>query len=107
MLKDDLKEWTDFDVAEFALACDIGLMAKDIDPYPKFIFWSNNSVGTSLSIMLASLVDSGVLEMNDDVQYRWNPNFKGEWEKCSRCHGAGVTSDQGADVCCSLCNGQG
>lgn len=28
-------------------------------------------------------------------------------DRCPRCHGAGVVSGQGADVCCPLCGGQG
>jgi hypothetical protein len=44
--------------------------------------WSNNPIGDMLMQQLELLVEQGVLEKRDepDLQFRWNPAFKGDWE---------------------------
>jgi hypothetical protein len=46
----------------------------------KHVFWSNNPLGNALHAILDRLVEIEALELNDDVQYRWNSAFKGSWE---------------------------
>ena len=81
-LKHHLADWTDCDRAEYELAVCLGLMTPDT-PFAtraKHVFWSDNQVGNALHAILNQLVEIGVLQMNDDLQYRWNSTFKGSWE---------------------------
>jgi hypothetical protein len=82
VLKEDLKDWQDIDAAGFILACDIGLMKKgDFQVKAKHVFWSNNAIGNVLYDILDKLVEIGVLENDtEELRYRWNPLFKGDWE---------------------------
>jgi hypothetical protein len=84
-LREALADWTDWDSAEQELACVLGLLGDDRYA-PKWGFWSNNPIGEMLSTMLRQLVDGGAPEYRDDprltdYQVRWNPAFRGEWEK--------------------------
>jgi hypothetical protein len=81
-LRDALNEWTDWDVAGYALAVSLGLMAARQDwGGEKHVFWSNHPIGNMLYGMLDELVTHGVLETRDepDRQYRWNRGFRGDW----------------------------
>lgn len=85
-LKNLLSEWTAFDVAEFYLACALGLMKWDDwptgTPIPnKWIFWSNNPIGNMLHKTLEAIVQAGILEENGDNQFRWNASFVADWDK--------------------------
>ena len=83
-LKIQLDDWVDWDVAAYYLAQSLGLMdemvsfAKDA----KHVFWTDNVLGNILHGILNELVSCQVLERRDepDIQYRWNPSFKGSWE---------------------------
>lgn len=82
IFRDRLREWQDFDVAEYALAESLGIVepgAWDYDsPIPhKSVFWSNNPIGESLSRTLYLFVDARVLERNDNAQFRWRPGYDG------------------------------
>lgn len=81
-LREALREWTDFDGAEHALALCLGLMSPGISfaTDAKHVYWTNNPVGNVLSEILQELTRVGILELNDDLQYRWNPSFRGTWE---------------------------
>lgn len=46
-------------------------------------------------------------ELCDNCGYRYNIKNKNSPDDCTRCKGAGVLSDQGADVCCPSCGGTG
>ncbi len=79
MLRELLDNWTDADVAGYYLACSLGLMEYD----PSFgvfrdlkgVFSTNNVVGNALFKMLDIMVEGGLLEMNDEFQYRWAASF--------------------------------
>jgi hypothetical protein len=83
-LKTELANWQDWDVACYILSQNIGLMNADssLQTQAKHVFWSDNPVGNTLIDILNQLVEVGVLEKRDepDLQYRWNPEFKGTWE---------------------------
>ena len=82
-MKELLKDWTDFDIAGYYLACSLGIVKYDetFDEFrrTKSIYASGNPLGNSLYETLETLVKLGILETNDDG-YRWNKNFKGYWE---------------------------
>lgn len=86
-LREELAEWTDIDVAQYYMACSLSLMNHDtvLDSFQdaKHVFWTNNEIGNMLYKMLEGLTKTGALEKRDepDLQYRWNANFKGTWEK--------------------------
>ena len=82
-LREALADWSDWDGAGYALGICLGLMP----PEPgwgraKHVFWSNHDIGNMLYAMLDQLVTASVLEKRDepDIQYRWNPAFRGSWE---------------------------
>ena len=80
--RERLRDWQDFDVAEYALAEALGLVppgAWDFNsPIPhKGVFWSNDPLGEALSKTLNHLVEAGVLEKNGDAQFRWRPGYEG------------------------------
>jgi hypothetical protein len=75
-LSERLKDWQDFDVAEYSLGVVLGLFKEEVgkpifDCAPKWIFWSNNPLGNVLSIILQQLCAIGVLETNEETQFRW------------------------------------
>jgi hypothetical protein len=78
-----LTEWTDFDCAARALGISIGLFTpeQDLPLTLKHVFWSRNPVGEALNAMLMELVHAGVLLYDDDLRFKWNPDFKGTWER--------------------------
>ena len=84
-LREAFSDWRDWDSAGLALAVCLGLMPP---PAPgggwgnaKHVFWSNHPVGNALAKILDDLAAAGVLERRDDpdIQYRWNPSFRGDW----------------------------
>ena len=84
-LKENLKEWTDFDVAEFQLAVCLGLMPNDWKNFgsrkAKHVFWSANPVGDTLHTIIEELTDIGILEYDEKKdKWRWNKEFNGSWE---------------------------
>ncbi|HRH42889.1 MAG TPA: hypothetical protein PKY82_14770 [Pyrinomonadaceae bacterium] len=83
-LKEKLKDWTDFDIAEYYLACSLGIVNCDetFDEFrrTKSIYASGNPLGNSLFEILEMLVKLGILERNESAGFRWNKNYKGYWE---------------------------
>jgi hypothetical protein len=82
-IKISLREWTDWDLAAYNLGICLGLMPDERTfGNTKHVFWSNHPLGNMLKAMLDRLVEHGVLEQRDepDIQYRWNPTFRGSWE---------------------------
>jgi hypothetical protein len=80
-----LRDWLDWDSTAYRLAITLGLMKHEPGLFQgpaKHVFWSNNPVGNMLYGMLDQMVAVGILEKRDepDIQYRWNPSFRGSWE---------------------------
>jgi hypothetical protein len=74
-LKDRLIDWTDDDVAAFSLAVVLGLVADGQDSFArvnKHLFWTDNVLLHTLTILLKKLVGSGILRKNTNDQYKWN-----------------------------------
>lgn len=83
MLRDLLSDWSDFDVAQHALGICLGFMPDDSEFLTlrgKWIFWSANPMGATLGRLLHDLVTVGVLEENEDGQFRYNASFRPPWE---------------------------
>lgn len=84
-LKNLLEDWTDPDIAEYYLACCLGLMIYD-DSFiqfrkVKYIFWTQNPIKILLDEILVKLIESNLLEFDDnESMYRWNKSFKEDWE---------------------------
>ena len=76
--QEKLKDWTDFDGAAYELGVALSIF-KDfreeggmwLDHAPKWVFWTNNPLGNSLCEMLEEMVSVGILEKNDESQFRW------------------------------------
>ncbi len=85
-LKVALADWVDADVATYYLACCLGLMRPEdgtLDGFrdAKWVFWSGNEVGDTLWQFMEALQKLGVLEFDEEnIKWRWNPSFKGDWE---------------------------
>jgi hypothetical protein len=85
-LKELLADWTDFDVAQYYLACCLGLMVHDdsfefLRVKAKHVFWSQHEIGNMLYNMLSMMAQVGILEFNEeDDKYRWNKSIRGSWE---------------------------
>lgn len=86
-LKEELAEWHDWDGAMYYVGSCMGLwpswpVGGAWPSHIKGIMWSNNPIGDMLMQQLELLVEQGVLEKRDepDLQFRWNPAFKGDWE---------------------------
>lgn len=77
-LKDRLTDWTDFDFAAWHLGLSLGVFTDDSKLWSgrKDIFWTNNLLGDVLMDVLHKLVHIGVLELDDEGRFRWNPTFK-------------------------------
>jgi hypothetical protein len=84
-LKNLLENWTDPDIAEYYLACCLGLMVYDESftrfREAKYIFWTQNPTKILLDEMLEKMVENKLLEFDDDEsKYRWNKSLKKDWE---------------------------
>jgi hypothetical protein len=74
-----LADWIDFDASAHALAQCLGIMPlqqKMIEE--KWVYWSENPLGTMLYDMLERLVELGALDKRaePDLQYRWCPTYR-------------------------------
>jgi hypothetical protein len=84
-LRELLSDWCDQDIAMYLLACSIGLMEYD-EPFDEFrrvkgVFWTNNKYAEMLFAMLREMTKTGILETNEDSQFRWNQSFNEYWLK--------------------------
>lgn len=76
-LKELLSDWTDPDIAQYYLACCIGLMNYD-DSFTAFreakhIFWTGNETQSMLHNMIETMLENRVLEFDgEECKYRWN-----------------------------------
>jgi len=86
-MREKLKDWSDPDVAMFALAQSIGLMGPIIDfaTAARYTLNAATATGHALYSCLVSLVEAGILEQqaveDGGTQFRWNPKFMGSWER--------------------------
>jgi hypothetical protein len=48
------------------------------------VLWSDNPLGNMLSGMLTALVKEGVLEENEEQQFRYNSGYVPPWERRER-----------------------
>ena len=84
-LKLSLAEWTDVDVAAYYVAVALGVApdpGREWDSWGgrKGLFWSANPLGDGLYRVLETLVETGVLEKDEEeLKYRWNKKF--DWIK--------------------------
>jgi hypothetical protein len=84
-LKVTLSDWTEIDAAACAVTEVLGLIDFERSPYQtksKHVFWGGSPIGALAFELLEKLVSLGVLERRepDEVEYRWNPSFRGSWE---------------------------
>lgn len=90
-LQERLSGWTSWDLALYHLGACLGFWPEfgapgdatgPFDPWHgiKGVIWSANALGDAMSDFVVALNKAGVLERRDepDIEYRWNPNYKGE-----------------------------
>ena len=79
-----LADWTDVDASAYMLAQCLGIMPTQ-QPWieVKWVFWSENPLGTMLYRTLERLSDLGVLEKREepDLQYRWCSTYRVAMER--------------------------
>ena len=85
-LKQATLDWSDAHYTQMAVAISLGLMTAETNYQmeAKHVFWSKHSIGDMLRDFVDRLVEVGVLEHKEteyDDEYRWNPAFRGSWEK--------------------------
>ena len=90
-LQERLAGWTSWDLTLFHLGACLGFWPEfgapgdatgQFDPWHgvKSVIWSANPLGDAMSNFIVALLEVGALERRDepDIEYRWNPNYKGE-----------------------------
>lgn len=101
-----LREWADWDGAAFFLGVILGLwpdcpQSGGQDPWcrKKWILWTDNPTGRFLFDTLDRAVELGILEFREepDRQYRWNPEFRGIWEKSGGQSGNATAAELARD----------
>ena len=86
-IKDLFNDWVEPDIAQYYLACLLGLMEYD-NSFVNFrrlksIFNVRNKIGDMFFEILEKMVEGGILESNEFTQYRWNQSFSENWENKS------------------------
>ena len=87
-LRTALSDWTDFDAAAHRLAQCLGIMPYQQEMREaKWVYWSENPLGTMLHSTLERLVELSVLEKREepDLQYRWCSTYRVAIERESKC----------------------
>ena len=79
-LNELLKDWEDQDISTYYLACCLGFMEYD-STFARFleskhVFWTGNPTSNFLYEMLGKMSEIGMLEFNDNDQYRWNAAYR-------------------------------
>lgn len=90
-LQERLAGWTSWDGAMYHLGACLGFWPEfgapgdatgPFDPWHgvKGIIWSVNPLGDAIGQFLEALAKEGCLERREepDIEFRWNPNYKGE-----------------------------
>ncbi len=72
-LKETLKDWDDWDVAQYKLGISLGLFQEDNGSYDffrenKYLFWSDHLIGKFLHNTLEEMLKLNILEFNDEEQ---------------------------------------
>lgn len=76
-LKDELVEWTDFDIAYHKLAVQLGLFKTDNFSGFAWVYWTKNEYNDFLLNTLLKLIEIGLLEFDEDeYKVRSNKNFE-------------------------------
>lgn len=70
-IRETLREWEDWDVAEYKLGICLGMFPPEDGQFVNFrrhkhLWWSTNPVGDALHDILKRLVTVGVLEFDED-----------------------------------------
>jgi hypothetical protein len=75
-LKHYLKDWRDIDNLQYEIALRLGVISIDqsFQTDVKWVFWTDNPLGNMLYDIISSLEESGFIEQNDILQYRWKGN---------------------------------
>jgi hypothetical protein len=84
-IQEMFKDWVDYDVAMYYLACLLGMMKYDADwtsadwEEAKGVFNTKNEMSDMFYELLERMVKGGILEKDDEELqgYRWNKNFTG------------------------------
>ena len=78
MLREELKDWADADVAMFFVAKSLGIIGEQSFQETKWVYWTGNLIRDSLSAILEQLVKAEILEERNepDWQFRWNEKFE-------------------------------
>lgn len=85
-LKERLTRWVDWDIASYEVGVCLGFwpdmgapVGEDHWNGAKGIMWSDNPLGNAISNFILGLVEEGMLERGGegDLEFRWNPNYKG------------------------------
>jgi hypothetical protein len=74
-----LADWTDIDASAHTLAQCLGIMPSQLQMKEvKWVYWSENSLGTMLHSTLERLLELGALEKREepDLQYRWRSAYR-------------------------------
>jgi len=74
-----LANWTDFDASAHMLAQCLGIMPPQLQMKDvKWVYWSENPLGTMLHSTLERLSELGVLEKREEpgLQYRWFSDYR-------------------------------
>lgn len=86
-LQERLAGWTGWDITMYHIGACLGFWPEfgaphDEDPWHgvKGVIWSSNPLGDAISVFLVALSKEGCLEVREDsdIEYRWNPKYKGE-----------------------------
>lgn len=90
-LAERLREWTNWDIAEYHLGVVLGLFPEwpgswtdDATEPIKGLIWKDSPVGDALSTCLSSLYAKGVLLHDDEGRYRWPTERERNWEQYRR-----------------------
>lgn len=75
-LKEEMKEWTDADIAMHQLALQFGMIPEDNFPKFKSCYWTNNEKSKVLKNILLELSQIGFVNFNEDENtFKVNPDF--------------------------------
>ena len=81
-LKSALSDWVEIETAIDKVAYCSGILEPQ-QHFPKSMYWSISPVGSIIDHVIWKMVDLGILEMRDDrndMEIRWNPAYKQDWE---------------------------
>lgn len=69
--------WYDWDQAGHALVASMGLYHYEGSTFgpAKWVWWTNNPVGNAVHEFLDKLADAGLLEKNEDGQFRIRESY--------------------------------